>query len=277
MEREGARSGPTGPFEWLSAALGSLGALVRRRFRYSSELLGLFALTLRQSGNLLIPSRRHVFWLLFKRQLYNTGFKAAYVNSVIAILLGIGLADQIFAYLQKVENFADLFVIIVVRELAPLISGVILIARSATAITAEIGHLQLNDEFEVLKAQGISPVFVFILPVFFAFPVTLLLMLVYFNFVAMLASWFYVEMFTYSDWPLDQFIHAITERLSLGELIITATKAVAGGMLIGLVSLYSGYQVGDRFTDIPRMISNSTTSLLLGYFVLAIGLSLLAY
>jgi phospholipid/cholesterol/gamma-HCH transport system permease protein len=257
--------------------LAGLGATVRYQIGEAGELLGLFSLTLRQSANLLYRSRRHVFWVLFKRQLYNTGFKAAYVNSVIATLLGMGMANQIVGYVQKVDSFADLFVVIIVRELAPLISGVILIARSSTAITAEIGHLQLNDEFEVMKSQGVSPIFFFMLPVFFAFPLSLALMLVYFNFVAMLASWVYVELFSYADWPLGQFIHAITDRLSVGELIITATKAVAGGVMIGLVSLYSGYQVEDRFTDISRMISNSTTSLLLGFFVLNIGLSLLAY
>ncbi len=261
----------------VSQRLVKLGSAARGTCNYIGDLVGLFWLTLKQSRHLLEPSRRAIFWLLFKRQLYNTGFKAAYVNCAIATLLGLGLADRVFAYLQKLENFADLFVAIVVREMAPLISGVILIARSATAVTAEIGHLQLNNEFDLLEAQGVSPIFLFILPVLYAFPLSLLLIMVYFNAVALLSSWLYIEYFSYYDWSLTQFLYAVTERISVGDLIITATKAIAGGMIIGIVSLYSGYQVGDRFTDISRMISTSTTTLLLAFFTLNVGLSLMAY
>ncbi len=257
--------------------LAGLGAFVRLRWAYVSDLLGLFTLTCYQIPHLARHSKRLVFWMLFKRQLYNTGFKAAYVNCAIATFLGVAFADQVSTYVQKVENFADLFVILVVREIAPLISGIILIARSATAVTAEIGHLKLNDEFEVLEAQSVSPTFMFILPIFFAFPLSLLIMLVYFNSVTLLASWLYLDWFTLTDWQWDNFLYAITDRLTTGELLITALKAVVGGVVIGLVCLHSGNSVGDRFTDIPRTISASTTSLLFGYFAICIGLSLVAY
>ncbi len=261
-------------FWWL---VGQLGAFVNHKIQHGAELLGLLTLSLRQASHLIVATRREVFWMLFKRQLYNSGYKAAYVNCVIAALLGLGLANQFTLYLQKAESFADIFVVVVLRELAPLISGIILIARSSTAVVSEVGHLKLNNEFEALQSQRISPVFLFILPALFAFPVSLLLMLVYFNGVAFVAAWTYMAWFTNTDITLLQLISSLTDRISFIELTITMSKAILGGTSIALISVYSGYQVGDRFTDIPRAISNSTTSLLLLFFSFNILLSVLAY
>jgi len=254
-----------------------VGATTRTIFYYFADILGLLAVTLNQCRHLLIRSRRRVFWGLFKRQLFNTGYKAVVVNCVIATLLGIGLAERGTAYLQKQENFADVFVLVVIREFSPLFSGVFLIARSATAITAEIGHLQLNREFAIVKAQGINPIFLFILPVFFAIPLSILIMIVYFSTVAIAASWFYITLYTNVDWSLVQILYLIASGLGWVDIAVLMSKAIIGGALIALVSLYSGYQVGNRFTDVSRMISQSTTALLLAYFGLCVGLSLAVF
>ena len=255
----------------------AVGGQARRTVDFFGDVLGLFALTLKQLPKLAIRAKRQVFLAQFRRQLYNTGFRAAYVNCAIAVLLGLGLADQLFDYMTKIGNAADLFVVVVVRELAPMLSGIILIARSATAATAEIGYLRLNKEFDVLRAQGIDPVFLFILPVFFAFPISLLLMLVYFNFVCLVSAWSYLYFFADSEWPLSLLIAAVTDRLTDGELLVTSLKAMLGGVVIALVSLHSGWSVGGRFTDISRAISSSTTALLIAYFCISIGLSVLVY
>ncbi|RLP54615.1 MAG: ABC transporter permease [Ketobacter sp.] len=257
--------------------LGHLGAFFFRRAQYGAEVLGLLSLSIRETANLMVRSRRQVFWILFKRQLYNSGYKAAYVNCVIAALLGLALANQFTLYLQKAESFADVFVVVVLRELAPLISGIILIARSSTAIVSEIGHLKLNREFEVLHSQGINAIFLFILPALFAFPLSLLLMLVYFNSVTLLSAWLYMSWYADSDISFSSLMFTLPDRISLVELIVISSKAVFGGIIIALLSVYAGYRVGERFTDISRAISNNTTALLLLFFCLNIMLSILAY
>ena len=110
-------------------------------FNAVSEIIGLISVAL-GAGQLLFNRKRfQIFCALFFRQLYNTGIKALYPNGAVAILIGALLMARLFQYLpvQVVENqFGYLFMVIVFRELGPLISGVILIARSATAVTSEI-------------------------------------------------------------------------------------------------------------------------------------------
>ena len=109
------------------------------------ELIGLISVALSASPLLLNKKRRRIFLSLFFRQIYNTGVKALYINGAVAVLIGAVLISRLFEYLpQQVfnEQFGYFFMVIVFRELGPLISGIILIARSATAVTAEIGYLR---------------------------------------------------------------------------------------------------------------------------------------
>jgi phospholipid/cholesterol/gamma-HCH transport system permease protein len=131
--------------------LGNIGRKSTGWLFFSADLFGLLNLTLREMKHVLNPSRRRIFWFLFKRQLYNSGLKATYINTVVAIMLAWLVMSKAYLLLSEevgaVQYYAQFFIIVVIREIGPIVSGVILIARSANAITAEIGHLKLNDEF----------------------------------------------------------------------------------------------------------------------------------
>ena len=73
------------------------------------------------------------------------------------------------------------------------------------------------------------------------------------------------------------YIRALLQQLTVVEVAVSMAKAMVGGCLIGLASLYFGYHVEDRFTDVSRAISNSNTFQLFAFFVLNIGLSYLVY
>jgi phospholipid/cholesterol/gamma-HCH transport system permease protein len=243
------------------------------------DLIGLISVALAARKLLLEKKRRGIFMALFYRQIYNTGVRALYINGAVGVLIGTLLISRLFDYIPKQvmeEQFGYLFMVIVFRELGPLISGVILIARSATSITAEIGYLRLRREFQVLNGLGISPVFLFLLPVFFAFPLSLLLMFIYFDLVVFLSSY---AMIWLADPNADFFalLSAILNQISLNEIAINGLKAVLGGMMIGVISIHFGAKVENSFTEVSDAISNSTTTQLMVFFVINILLSILAY
>lgn len=248
---------------------------------YLIDILGLLIFTFRETRHLADKNKRKLFSFFFKRQLFNTGIKAIYVSCLIALLFGMITADRLFLLIPPsthlIDFYAEWFVIIFIRELGPLISGFILIARSATAITAEIGHLKFHNEFEVLKGQRISPVFIFLLPVFFSFPLSLLLMFLFFNFVCMASVWLYLNLFSDNTIILFDFVTVIINHISVTEVVISSCKALLGGLFIGIISIHSATMVAGRFTDISRSLSKVTTTQLLGFFVINVSLSVLAY
>ena len=250
-----------------------------RFFSAITEIIGLISVALAASQLLLNRKRAQIFGALFFRQLYNTGINALYPNGVVAILIGALLMARLFEYMPRtmVENqFGYLFMVIVFRELGPLISGVILIARSATAVTAEIGYLRLRREFQILNGMGISPVFLFLFPVFVAFPMSLLIMFIYFDIVVFLSAYFVIWLAD-PDAQLMVLLLSILDQISMNEIAINLVKALLGGMLIGVISIHFGAKVKDSFSEVSEAISNSTTTQLLVFFVINVSLSLLAY
>jgi len=260
-------------------AIEAIGRVPREYAEYLLDVIGLISVALRAARDIRLRHRRRIFVDLFVRQLYNTGVRALYINGVIAVFVGALMMSRLFEYLPARvldAQYGYLFVVIVVRELGPLISGIILIARSATAITSEVGYLRLQREFQVLHGLGINPVFIFLLPIFFAFPVSLFLMFIYFDFVCMLSAY---AVLWFADHPIGlvPFLASILSEVSLNEIAINAVKALLGGMMIGVISIHFAARVQHSFDEVSAAISNSTTSQLMIFFLINVSLSLLAY
>ncbi len=263
----------------VTEVVDAVGQWSRQTLTYLLDIVGLISIALRAAADLRYPNRRQLFFALFMRQLYNTGVRALYVNGMIAIFIGALLMSRLFEYIPRAviaDQYGSLFVIVVFRELGPLISGIILISRSATAVTSEIGYLRINREFQVLKGMGINPVFLFLLPVFFAFPLSLLLMFVYFDFVCILSA-YVVIWISDPTFSFYAFLSSILGQISLNEVAINVVKAVLGGMVIGVISIHFGGKADESFDEVSEAISNSTTSQLMAFFLINVVLSLLAY
>lgn len=250
-----------------------------RAFQFFVDVFGTAWVILKSARLLVNPGKRRLFQRLFKRQLYSTGVRAVYINVVVGTLVGVLMISKLYDYLPGealANQFGSWFVLIVIRELGPLISGLILIARSGTAVTYEIGFLQSRGEFRVLRGLGVNPAYIFLLPVVIAFPVSLLIMFIYFDIVVFLSSYVMIWL---SD-PSVEFTGlslAVLEQIQSRELVINVLKALIGGLVIGLVSIYFALRVNKNHLSISDAISTSVTAQLALFLMLNLLLSYLAY
>jgi phospholipid/cholesterol/gamma-HCH transport system permease protein len=263
---------------WL---LTKTGAVTFSTLMLIADVFGMFYLTLKDVALLRHTGKRRIFWHLFKRYLYNAGFRAAYINTLIAVLLGWVMIAAAIKFLPEGtalgQFFQTFYVIISIREIGPLVSGIILISRSANAVTSDVGYLKLNGEFEVLNAQRMNPFLIFLMPVFFAFPISLLLMFFYFNVVCVLSSYFFLALQTGLGVTLGQFVAGIIAQTSAVEIFVAIAKAIIGGSLIGIISIYFGSRVSGGFESVSRAISNSTTVQIFAFVTINIFFSYVAY
>jgi phospholipid/cholesterol/gamma-HCH transport system permease protein len=101
------------------------------------------------------------------RHVYETGLTAVPIVALIAFLISV-----IVAYIgaQQLRKFGgeifvvDLVTVAVLRELGVLLTAIIVAGRSGSAFAAEIGAMKLNDEVDALRAIGMDPVEVLVLP-----------------------------------------------------------------------------------------------------------------
>jgi phospholipid/cholesterol/gamma-HCH transport system permease protein len=146
-------------------ALAEIGRFVRRR---ASFLLMLAAL----SWGVLQESFRPRSWrrtvvaeyLRVLRQAAGGGLSTALVTAGLTGLALVAHAIYWLGVAGQLELEGSLLVTALVRELAPLLIGMVLLGRSATVTIVEIGGLRSTGQLRVMTAQGLDPVLLLVLP-----------------------------------------------------------------------------------------------------------------
>ena len=116
----------------------------------------------------------------------------------------------------------------------------------------------MTREFQVLYSLGINPVYMFLLPVFFAFPISLLLMFVYFDVVCIISAYVVIAVSDNNPVSFLTFVLSILDQITINEIAINAVKAILGGIVIGVISIHFGARATDSFDEVSSAISNST-------------------
>ena len=148
---------------------------------------------------------RILFWVLvaplrgqpFKvsqvfHQMVLIGVRALPMAALTAFSIGLTLAMQAGAELKKMGASAlvpDLVAVSLLRELGPLLIAVIVIGRSGSAVTAELGTMKVSEEIEALEVMGINPIRFLIVPRVLAMMVMLPALTVFGDWVGMVGGW----------------------------------------------------------------------------------------
>ena len=188
------------------------------------------------------------------RHVYETGITAIPIVSLIAFLISV-----IVAYLgaQQLSRFgADIFVvdlitIAVLREMGVLLTAIIVAGRSGSAFAAEIGVMQLNEETDALRAMGMSPVELLVVPRVLALVIVMPLLTVIADAMG-LAGGGLLSLINLHI-PLPQFTARLRESLSPTTFWAGLVKAPVFAILIAMVGTYRGMQVRDSARELGRL------------------------
>ncbi len=188
------------------------------------------------------------------RHIYETGITAIPIVSLIAFLISV-----IVAYLgaQQLSKFgADIFVvdlvtISVLREMGVLLTAIIVAGRSGSAFAAEIGVMQLNEETDALRAMGMNPIELLVVPRVLALVISLPLLTVIADAMG-LAGGGLLSLVNLHI-PLPQFLNRLRESLSPTTFWSGLIKAPIFAMLIAMVGTYRGMQVRDSARELGRL------------------------
>jgi phospholipid/cholesterol/gamma-HCH transport system permease protein len=188
------------------------------------------------------------------RHIYETGITAIPIVALIAFLISV-----IVAYLgaQQLSRFgADIFVVDLVtiatlREMGVLLTSIIVAGRSGSAFAAEIGVMQLNEETDALRAMGMSPIELLVVPRVLALVIALPLLTVIADAMG-LAGGGLLSLINLHI-PLPQFMARLRESLSPTTFWSGLVKAPVFAMLIAMVGTYRGMQVRDSARELGRL------------------------
>lgn len=171
----------------------------------------------------------------YLRQLDLAGPLSLPIVTLTCFLIGLMLAYMGGAQLQRIgaQSFiADVVTVGVVRELAGLMTGVILAGRIGAAFAAQLGSMRANEEIDALRALGIDPIDYLVLPRLLAMLTMAPLLIAYAALVGVLAG--LPPVVGIYGVPAWEYLHKCREALTWTHLWIGLFK---GTMYIGLVAL----------------------------------------
>jgi len=171
----------------------------------------------------------------YVRQLDLAGPLSLPIVTLTCFLIGLMLAYMGGAQLQRIgaQSFiADVVTVGVVRELAGLMTGVILAGRVGAAFAAQLGSMRANEEIDALRALGIDPIDYLVLPRLLAMLTMAPLLIAYAALVGVLAG--LPPVVGIYGVPAWEYLHKCREALTWTHLWIGLVK---GTMYIGLVAL----------------------------------------
>jgi phospholipid/cholesterol/gamma-HCH transport system permease protein len=125
-------------------------------------------------------------------QMVLIGVRALPMAALTSFSIGLTLAMQAAAQLRKmgVLSFVpDLVSVSLLRELGPLLIAVIVIGRSGSAVTAELGTMKVSEEIEALEVMAINPIRFLVVPRVLAMLVMLPVLTVFGDCVGMVGGW----------------------------------------------------------------------------------------
>ncbi len=250
------------------AFLARLGSPVRGFLEFLGDQAHLVLRTLRHAL-MLRMDQLAVVGGQTKLQIRFTGLDALWLVSGTALLLGAVTLIQAFSQLSGLgaENYIGaLMVPIILRELGPLLTAVLIIGRSSTAIAAELGTMQLNGEVDALAAHGVNPYQYLLLPRWLGVLVSVFALVVCFD-AAALTGGFLVAKLKYGV-TFGFFMDSIRQTLSNRDFVATLLKVVLFAGAITFHACHFGLRIRRSQTEIPQAVTKTVVSGLVAVFAL---------
>jgi len=204
---------------------------------------------------------------VFYKQVYFTGLEGSGIIVSVAVILGTVIIAQVVSLVGNNGSLtAKILVWVVFRELGPLLTAVIIIARSGTAIAAELGTMKINGEIDAIEMLGIPTQRYLIMPRVLGVTTSFMVLTLYFVLSAFIGSFIIASI----GWnlPYDQFIQGILSSLSVKEVVLLFTKSLLFGLFVSATCCCYGLSVGRSATEIPQAATRAVMTSLFTVFLL---------
>ena len=178
------------------------------------------------------------------RQIVRIGVRALPMVCLTAFTVGFALAMLIGQEVRKLGAFVlipHLVFVSILQQLGPLLIGVIVIGRSGSAVTAELGTMKVSEEIEALEVMAIPPVRYLVVPRFLAMLIMLPLMTVVGDYVAVAGGWAISHLTM--DWDLGTYVMRSLEGTDVGEFYGGLIKSFVFAWLTIIIACSTGLHV----------------------------------
>ena len=251
---------PAGWLERLGRFGYSYAADVRKALAFVGE-------TTAASLSLLTHANR-MRWRVLLYNLQVDGLNALPIVGLLSFLMGVVIAYQ---GAEQLKTFgANIFIVDLVgisllREIAPLLTAILVAGRSGSAYAAQIGTMTVTEELDALRSLGISPMSLLVIPRALALVIALPLLTVFADAVGVFGGMLIA--LSQLGVTFTEFLNRFEYAIVLRHYLIGVSKTPVFAVIIALVGCYQGFQV---FGGVDSVGRHTTISVVQAIFLVIV-------
>lgn len=201
-------------------------------------------------------------------EINESAIKALGIIALTSFLIGLVVAYQ-SAFQLKIYGanifIVDMLGLSILRELAPLITAIVIAGRSGSAFTAQIGAMKITEELDAMRTMGFDPYIFLVLPRIIALMIMMPLLIFVADVMGILGGIIVANM----DLKItpDLFLDRFTEVIAVKHFIIGVVKGPFFAFLIASIGIYRGLKVKN---DTQSIGFNTTKSVVESIFAVIV-------
>ncbi len=215
------------------------------------------------------------------RQFFEIGNKSLGLVSLTGFIIGFVLALQSIPMLTKfgaVSLIPTMISISIVREIGPVITGLICAGKIGSGIGAELGSMKVSEQIDAMEVSATNPFKFLVVSRITATTLMIPLLIIYADTVALIGGFAALNIF--AGQSIQLYFSTVFSALSFPDIIPSTIKTFFFGFAIGLVGTYQGYNAsrGTESVGIAANVSVVYASLLVIILdMVAVQLSMIFY
>ncbi len=220
-----------------------------------------------------LQTLRHPSQIRFKaivKQIDISGIQALPIVVLTSFLIGLVIAYQGADQLKQFG--ANIFIvemvsISVIRELAPMLTAIVIAGRSASSFTAQIGTMKITEEIDAMKTMGFEPSIFLVQPRVIALMISLPLVVFLADLIGIFGGMVVASM--QLDITYLEFIDRLYTQVEIRHFFIGIAKAPVFGFIIAIIGCYRGFQVTGSTDSIGKFTTISVVNAI--FWVIALN------
>ena len=220
------------------------------------------------------PLARHDVRQVVIRQIYFTGWQAFRLVALAAVILGVVTVAQSGSQLKRLggsDAIGSILVAALLRELGPLITTVVVVARSVSAIASELSSMKSNGEIDSLRGVGVSPMSYLVVPRVLSGAISTMLLAMHFVWISFFVG--FVVSQVYINIPVARFIDSVLSALTPVDLLIFFLKTFTLGFFVFLMACFCGLRTTGASFEIPQATTKAVVWSFMFCFVVQLMIS----
>jgi phospholipid/cholesterol/gamma-HCH transport system permease protein len=212
------------------------------------------------------------------RQMAHLGADSLPIVLLTMLFTGMVMTVQIaheFIKYGAQSSVGGVIAIAMGRELAPVLTGVVVAGRVGAAITAEIGSMKVTEQIDALRVMAVSPIAFLVVPRLLACLVMMPLLVVFGDVIGTIGG--YVMATQYSGISEFSFLHSIRVFCTPNDVLGGLVKGAFFGIIISLVGCHKGLTTANGAAGVGQATTASVVTSIILIFISNYFLSLLLY